>query len=105
MLHPSVGGNDEESRDHEPSQTNNTETQWPFCPSRFSPKSIKPRKLDSRKKENIPSMASVWPITPPAVRENAAQFVPNWNSMGTPVTTPRAKLRAKMRAQKRTARL
>ena len=46
-------------------------------------------------------MASVWPITPPAARENCAQLVPNWNSMGMPVTTPMAKLMPKMWAQKR----
>ena len=35
-------------------------------PSLFSPKRKSPRKLDSRKNENTPSMARVWPITPPA---------------------------------------
>jgi hypothetical protein len=47
-----------------------------------------------------PSIARVWPITPPAALEKAAQLVPNWNSMGMPVTTPTAKLMPKMRAQK-----
>ena len=41
-------------------------------------------------------MASVWPITPPAEREKCAQLVPNWNSMGMPVTTPMAKLMPKI---------
>ena len=50
-------------------------------------------------------MASVCPITPPADFEKRAQLVPNWNSMGMPVTTPMAKLMAKMRAQNRAARL
>ena len=40
----------------------------------------------------MPSMASVWPMTPPAKLENRAQLVPNWNSIGMPVTTPTAKL-------------
>ena len=64
-----------------------------------------PRKVDSRKNEKTPSIASVCPMTPPADLENRAQFVPNWNSMGMPVTTPIAKLMAKIRAQKRAARL
>ena len=51
----------------------------------------------------MPSIARVCPITSPVRRENAAQLVPNWNSIGTPVTTPMAKLRPKMRIQKRAA--
>jgi hypothetical protein len=62
-----------------------------------------PRKTDSRKNANTPSIASVWPITPPAKFENWAQFVPNWNSIGIPVTTPKAKLTAKIFVQKRAA--
>ena len=42
-------------------------------------------------------------MTPPATSENRAQLVPNWNSIGTPVTTPIAKLRPKIRIQKRAA--
>ena len=42
-------------------------------------------------------------MTPPASLENRAQLVPNWNSMGMPVTTPMAKLMAKIFAQKRAA--
>ena len=49
-------------------------------------------------------MASGWPMTPPESRENRAQLVPNSNSMGMPVTTPKTKLMAKMRPQKRAAR-
>ena len=74
-------------------------------PRRFSPNKNSPRKVDSRKKEKTPSIANVWPMTPPAVLENWAQFVPNWNSMGMPVTTPMAKLMPKTFAQKRAARL
>src|SRR5580704_15263556 len=62
---------------HEPRKTRNPATQWPILPSLFSPNKNKPRKLDSRKNENTPSMARVCPTTPPADRENAAQFVPN----------------------------
>src|SRR5579859_1710424 len=62
---------------HEPTKTMIAENQWPMRPRRFSPNRKSPKKLDSRKKENTPSMASVCPITPPAACENAAQFVPN----------------------------
>ena len=55
---------------------------------------------DSAKNANTPSIASVCPITPPAKFEKPAQFVPNWNSSGIPVTTPTAKLTAKIFAQK-----
>ena len=48
-------------------------------------------------------MASGCPITPPVVRANWAQLVPNWNSMGMPVTTPIRKLMANIFAQKRAA--
>ena len=49
-------------------------------------------------------MARGCPITPPESRENRAQLVPNSNSMGMPVTTPKTKLMAKMRPQNRAAR-
>ena len=48
-------------------------------------------------------MARVCPITPPAKREKCDQLVPNWNSIGMPVTTPMAKLMPKILAQKRAA--
>src|ERR1700686_5370808 len=62
---------------HEPTKTRKADNQWPMRPSFFSPSKNNPKKLNSRKKENTPSIASVWPITPPAAFENAAQFVPN----------------------------
>ena len=61
----------------EPANTRNAANQWALGPSRFSPNRNTPRKLDSRKKENTPSMASVCPITPPAALEKRAQLVPN----------------------------
>src|ERR1700741_4990015 len=88
---------------HDPRKTATTDQQWALGLSRFSPYRNRPRNADSRKKANIPSRASVWPITPPANRENAAQFVPNWNSIGIPVTTPNTKLIPKIRAQNRAA--
>ena len=70
-------------------------------PTLFQPNSRIARKPDSRKKAKVPSMARVCPMTPPAYLEKCDQLVPNWNSIGMPVTTPSAKLTAKMRAQKR----
>src|ERR1035441_9447026 len=90
---------------HEPEKTRKAANQGAYVTSLFSPKRNTPRKLDSRKKENTPSMANVCPITPPAALENRAQLVPNWNSIGMPVTTPMAKLIAKILAQNRAARL
>ena len=60
---------------------------------------------DSRKNANTPSIASVWPITPPAYCAKRAQLVPNWNSIGMPVTTPMTKLMPKILAQNRAALL
>jgi hypothetical protein len=48
-----------------------------------------------------PSIASVCPTTPPANREKRARLVPNWNSIGMPVTTPTAKFKPKIRIQSR----
>jgi hypothetical protein len=76
---------------------------WPIRESRFSPNTSSDRNADSRKKAKRPSIASVWPTTFPAYRENRPQFVPNWNSIGIPVTTPTAKLIPKIRIQKRAA--
>src|ERR1700722_20222271 len=88
-----------ESQD--PQKTKKAEAQCALGDSRFSPKRKSPRNADSRKKEKMPSMAIGIPMTPPVLRENSDQLVPNWNSIGMPVTTPRRKLTAKMRAQKR----
>ena len=41
------------------------------------PKINSAKKEDSKKKENIPSIAKVCPIIPPVNSENFAQFVPN----------------------------
>src|ERR1700758_1353521 len=90
---------------HDPKKTRTAERKCSLGLRRFSPYRKRPRKDDSRKKENTPSMPSVCPITPPAVLEKAAQFVPNWNSIGMPVTTPIAKLMAKIRIQNRAALL
>ena len=42
-------------------------------------------------------------MTPPANLEKCDQLVPNWNSIGMPVTTPKTKLMPKIFAQKRAA--
>ena len=77
--------------------------QWMRALTRLRPARKTPRKTDSTKNANTPSIASVWPMTPPAKFEKAAQFVPNWNSIGMPVTTPTPKLTAKILAQNRAA--
>ena len=50
---------------------------------------------DSGTNANNPSIAGVWPTAPPTQLENLAQLVPNWNSGGIPVTTPKVTLTAK----------
>ncbi|MNY33143.1 hypothetical protein D3C86_1674060 [compost metagenome] len=80
------------------------ENQWSRCPKRRSPNKKRPKKADSRKKAKAPSMARVWAMIPPAKTENLAQLVPNWNSIGMPVTTPMTKLMAKILAQNRALR-
>src|SRR5260370_25319408 len=89
----------------EPRKTREAAPQWANFESRFSPKRKRPRKADSRKKEKTPSIASGWPMTPPVSLENSDQLVPNWNSIGIPVTTPSKKLTEKIRAQNRAATL
>src|SRR5256885_6475245 len=85
---------------HEPTNTNIADSQWTPALTRPRPARKMPRNTDSAKNANTPSIASVWPITPPAKLEKPAQLVPNWNSRGIPVTTPTAKLTAKILAQK-----
>src|SRR5271155_2055346 len=87
----------------EPTKTRKAAAQCPHFGRRFSPKRKRPRKADSRKNEKTPSMAKGMPMTPPVRRENSDQLVPNWNSIGMPVTTPRRKFTAKILPQKRAA--
>ena len=104
VLHERVGADDEVAGQPAPDEQRDARRRSDRAgPSRCSPKTSRPRKLDSRKNANSPSIASVWPMTPPAYRENAAQLVPNWNSIGMPVTTPTAKLMPKIRIQNRAA--
>ncbi len=69
MLHPRICGDDEESR-KPPSQPHckTAAPQWPHRPRLFSQN----KKVDSKKNENIPSIASVWPMTPPAAGRTTA---------------------------------
>ena len=89
---------------HAAKKTISEDAQKSRGPTRFSPASMMPRKDDSRKNAKTPSRARVCPITPPANWEKFAQFVPNWNSIGTPVATPKAKVMAKIAVQKCAAR-
>ena len=61
-----------------------------FFEMRSQPKIHTPRKVDSRKKASSPSTASGAPKTSPTKREYSDQFMPNWNSITMPVTTPMA---------------
>ena len=56
------------------------------------PNSHSPRNVDSRKNAPSPSTASGAPKMLPTSREYAPQFIPNWNSCTSPVTTPIAML-------------
>ncbi len=56
------------------------------------PNSHSPRNVDSRKNAPSPSIASGAPKMLPTSREYAPQFIPNWNSCTSPVTTPIATL-------------
>ena len=64
----------------------------PAADSPSQPKTHSPRKVDSRKKAARPSIASGAPNTSPTKREYSDQFIPNWNSWTSPVTTPTATL-------------
>src|SRR5580700_1119029 len=55
----------------DPRRTSIAEARCHLGPSHFSAYRNNPTKEDSRKNEMTPSMASVWPTTPPAVFENA----------------------------------
>ena len=63
-----------------------------MAPSRFSPQTIAPIIALSRKKRehafHRQRLSDYWP----EYLENKAQLVPNWNSIGMPVTTPTAKI-------------
>jgi hypothetical protein len=84
-----------------PAPTISALSQWSTGRTRVSPNRNTPMNDDSAKNANTPSMKSVCPTTGPANCEKRAQFVPNWNSIGMPVTTPAAKVIANTRAQNR----
>ena len=75
--------------------TSQIERAWTFFEILFQPKIHKPMKVDSRKKATVASIASGAPNMSPTYFEYSAQFIPNWNSIVMPVTTPRAKLMRK----------
>ena len=82
-----------------PTATAQMVARWSRLGSRFQPKIHRPRKTDSRKKAASPSMASGAPNTSPTKREYLDQFMPNWNSWTSPVTTPTAMLMTQQRAE------
>ena len=67
------------------------DTRCAFLDILFQPKIQTPIKTDSRKKASVASMARGAPKISPTYREYSAQFIPNWNSIVIPVTTPKAK--------------
>jgi hypothetical protein len=68
------------------------ERAWTFFETLFQPKIQRPMKTDSIKNATVASMARGAPKMSPTYLEYSAQFIPNWNSMVMPVTTPSAKL-------------
>ena len=71
---------------------------------RLRPKISRPRKVDSMKKAKIPSAARGAPKMSPTNPEKADQFVPNWNSMTMPLTTPVTKVTANSLVRKAASR-
>ena len=74
---------------------------WTLGPTRFQPKSMMPKNPASSMKAMTVSKPRMLPKNPPVAAAKGPQLVPNWNSRGTPLTTPTAKLRRKSRPQKR----
>ena len=106
MLHEGVGDDDEVAREPRAQAQARPPRRGAFAGRVAAPRTgTSPRNVDSRKKAKTPSIASACPTTSPENRENRDQFVPNWNSIGMPVTTPMAKLRAKIRPQNRATSL
>ena len=68
------------------------------------PNSHNPRNVDSRKNAASPSIASGAPKMFPTSREYAPQFIPNWNSCTSPVTTPIATLMTSRTPKNRVSR-
>jgi hypothetical protein len=75
-----------------PRNTSQIVARCTFRGSLSQPNSHSPRNVDSRKNAARPSMASGAPKMLPTSREYADQFIPNWNSCTSPVTTPMATL-------------
>jgi hypothetical protein len=77
MLHPGVGRDDKIAGEPRSEKHGyGGEQVRPLGEPLFAERKS-PRNEDSRKKANMPSIACVCPMTPPANREKRAQFVPN----------------------------
>ena len=74
---------------------------WAFFDMRPQPNTQTPIKVDSRKNAAVASIASGGPKISPTYLAYSAQFMPNWNSMVSPVTTPSEKFTRKSLPQKR----
>ena len=88
-----------------PTATSQIVARWTRRGSTFQPKTHNPRNVDSRKNAASPSIASGAPNTSPTNREYADQFMPNWNSCTSPVTTPTAMLISSRVPKNRVSRL
>ena len=75
-----------------PKQTSRPAIQRTVELTRSRPKRTTPTKADSRKNAEMPSAASGTPKMSPTNPEKRDQFVPNWNSMTMPLTTPMTKV-------------
>ncbi len=85
----------------EPSATMPVANRWMPLGTRPQPRIITPTKPASSMKAIAPSKPRMLPMNWPVNCENGPQFVPNWNSIGMPLTTPTAKFSNSSFAQKR----
>jgi hypothetical protein len=65
---------------------------------------MRPTNADSRKNARMPSAASGAPNMSPTNPEKRDQFVPNWNSITMPLTTPITNVTAKSLVRKTDSR-
>jgi hypothetical protein len=77
MLHPCIGNDNKKARN--PRANENKKCRCPMPPRRQAllTKKKESQKRGFQEKEKTPSIARGWPKTPPVVRENCDQFVPN----------------------------
>ncbi len=82
-----------------PSATITADSACAHCGTRERPNSSTPRNADSRKNAVSTSYAMKPPTTFDVAATNRLQFVPNWNGITMPDTTPIPNDTAKIRSQ------